>query len=371
MYGGPRRPSAEVAVIESGRGTRLATLDRESVEHVGQKLEVLAGWHRASFTVSNSENMVFYTRIRTTAPITACIRARAGHVYTIERKDELSYDIVDGTADSSQSIDGDCSTMRKALAKRATIPSPPPAVASDSSDGAAPRPQEATGDAGHLVAPPVSATPGLSAPPEGIEHTANGISPPAPAAFTPVRHPRPGTGLRLGLEGAFGGDNLLTVGFSNGGSDSLSAGEGLQVSMGGTVTPLWIGDVLGLGAGVSIGWKGDWVTAQNGDITLSRYPLVFWLQALVPISERWYIVVSGGGHKEFDTHLSGSGVASGIDARFDSPLGWMGEIGFYYASTVNWGTGFGVRYTALHYLYDGKTIGASSVGVGFTLQFNP
>ena len=84
---------------------------------------------------------------------------------------------------------------------------------------------------------------------------------------------------------------------------------------------MWIGDVLGLGAGVSIGWKGDWVTAQNGDITLSRYPLLFWLQALVPISERWYIVVSGGGHKEFDTHLSGSGVASGINASLDSPLG--------------------------------------------------
>jgi hypothetical protein len=92
---------------------------------------------------------------------------------------------------------------------------------------------------------------------------------------------------------------------------------------------------------------------------------------MVPISERWYIVVSGGGHKEFDTHLSGSGVVSGIDASFDSPLGWMSELGFYYASTVNWGTGFGVRYTALHYLYDGNTIGASSVGVGFTLQFNP
>jgi hypothetical protein len=322
-----------------------------------------------SFTVSNSEFMGLYTRVRTTSPIIACFKVRVGHVYAIEGEDELSYEIVDSVGDSSQPIVSDCPAMRKAFT-RPTVSSAPPAAASDSSGGATPQPQESVGVANRLVVEPEGATPGPSTAPDGVEQTGDGISTPAPAARAPVQHPRPGTGLHLGLEGAFGGDNLLTVGFSNGGSDSLRAGEGFRVSIGGTVTPLWIKDV-GLGAGVGIGWKGDWITARNGDITLSRYPLIFWLQAFAPISERWYIVFSGGGHKEFGTHLSGSGVASGTNASFDSPLGWMGEFGCYYATTVNWGLGFGVRYTALHYLYDGNTIGASNVGLEFTLHFNP
>jgi hypothetical protein len=98
MYGGPKRPREQVAIIKSGYNTQLKAVDRRSVEGLGQKLEVLPGLHSVTFIVHRTDQYVLYKVRRWTRPTTICFFAKAGHEYAIDQKhdDDLSsYEIID------------------------------------------------------------------------------------------------------------------------------------------------------------------------------------------------------------------------------------------------------------------------------------
>jgi hypothetical protein len=175
----------------------------------------------------------------------------------------------------------------------------------------------------------------------------------------------------MALGGDIGGDNLVSASMSNGDDQSLDAGSGMYATIGASLTPLWLGDVVGFGVGSRIGIKYDSIDAKNGSVHLTRYPFSLWIHTYLRISERWYLNVAGGGHKELSPGLSGDGVAADVQADFQSPWGWMGEGGFVFAETWHTAVGFSLRYTKISYTIAGHALDASNIGFGLTLYLNP
>ena len=193
----------------------------------------------------------------------------------------------------------------------------------------------------------------------------------------PIRDPKWGLILEMGVGG--GGDDLVKVSLSDGSSQTLSAGDGIAISLGVMVTPLWIGDSVGLGVSATIGYKGWSVGGSNGDIGIGRFPLVLAAHVLPRLSPRWFLFGRGGLDKEADPSISGSGVASGTNLDLTAKLGWFVEGGVYKIIDTPeqrgaWSLTF--RYTKITYTASDPSTGdASANGESFMLfnsyYFNP
>ncbi len=122
----------------------------------------------------------------------------------------------------------------------------------------------------------------------------------------------------LVLEGGlhFGGDELARATYTNGNTTSVDAGALIS---------------FGIGAGfdlapdlesrVTIGIKVDEVTASNGDISFTRYPIdVLFLYN----TGDWKL--GGGITYHLNPKLEGGGVVTGLRAEFDDALGLLLEI---------------------------------------------
>jgi len=193
-----------------------------------------------------------------------------------------------------------------------------------------------------------------------------------PARPKQIRNPLWGLVFELGIGG--GGDDLVKVSLSDGSDQTLSAGDGVAVSVGLMVTPLWVGDSLGVGVSGTFGYKGWSVGGSNGDISLSRFPLTAAVHVLPRISPMWLLLVRGGIDKEVGVSLSGSGVAAGAHADLNAGLGGFGEMGFYKILETPeqrgaWSLTF--RYTKLTYSANGATADAQNFMLFSTLYFNP
>jgi hypothetical protein len=377
MYAGARRPSAEIAVISSGGGTTLASIDGIPVDGGSTgSYEVLPGEHLVRLQGRESQFMGFYTRVYTSRPLTLCFAANPGHRYQLscQRRDGWYAEIIDSA--TFQPVAIGCPKMlaqlqqrREALrASRSAASVQGPAYQLDPFE---PSPASAAQLNSGPDAPASQSVPTTPAPP-----------PRAPTLATPLaslmtdgqgavlpQAPRPGTGFHLALGLAGGGDNLVTAQFSNGDSGTLTAGGGVYLAVGATVTPLWIGNAVGLGLGGDIGWKYDSLSASNGSVDMSRFPLDLWVQTLIAFTDNWYLHVLAGPHKESGVNLSGSGVVTG-GADFDSPWGWMAQAGFYTTTSWHVACAFGLRYTGVHYTFAGQTIDASNIGLDLTLHAN-
>ena len=377
MYAGVRRPSAEIAVISSGGGTTLASIDGTPVDGGSTaSYEVLPGEHLVRMQGRASQFMGFYTRIYTSRLLTLCFAANPGHRYevTCQRRDGWYAEIID--SDTFQPVATGCPKMLAQLQQRREAHRASRSAASeqgpaDRPDPFEPSPASASQSTSGPDAPAAQAVPAAPAPP-----------PRAPTLATPLaslmtdgqgavlpQAPRPGTGFHLALGLAGGGDNLVTAQFSNGDSGTLTAGGGVYLAMGATLTPLWIGNAVGLGLGGDIGWKYDSLSASNGSVDISRFPLDLWVQTLIALSDSWYLHVLAGPHKESGVNLSGSGVVTG-GADFNSPWGWMAQAGFYTTTSWHVACAFGLRYTDVHYTFAGQTIDASNIGLDLTLHAN-
>jgi hypothetical protein len=191
-------------------------------------------------------------------------------------------------------------------------------------------------------------------------------------AASPVYHPghRPGTSLDLQLGFVFGGTEIASAQFSDGTSRSLKAGQGVNISLGMAVTPLWLGDAVGFGAALDFGVKGWSVDASNGGIELVRFPVIATARMLVPMGEQWFLLAAAGAHKELHVHLTSSGVAAGTDVMFTSPVGPLAELGLYFASTRHTGVALSLRYTRAHYFFQNTTLDASNLGVQSMIHYD-
>jgi hypothetical protein len=98
MYAGTRRPSAEIAVISSGGGTTLASIDGTPVDGGSTaSYEVLPGEHLVRMQGRASQFMGLYTRVYTSRLITLCFAANPGHRYQMscQRRDGWYAEIID------------------------------------------------------------------------------------------------------------------------------------------------------------------------------------------------------------------------------------------------------------------------------------
>lgn len=156
-----------------------------------------------------------------------------------------------------------------------------------------------------------------------------------------------------------GGDKLATATFVGGDTESIRAGELLSIS-GGVVT-----DVNEqVEARISVGYKIDFISAENGDLDFTRIPLEL---LFFKKNEKWS--VGGGITYHLGPELSGSGFAAG-NVEFDDALGFVLEADHMLRT----GAYIGIKLTLIEYevndpFFVSETFDANSVGIVLGLKF--
>ncbi len=194
----------------------------------------------------------------------------------------------------------------------------------------------------------------------------------------PVRDPKWGLVFEFGFGG--GGTDLATVPY-DGKTQTLSAGDGIHLSLGLMWTPLWWGDRLGAGLTGTVGYKGWGVGDTGSQATISRFPLTLAVHLLPRLSHNWLLLARAGIDQELAASASGGGANLDLSAK----LGAFGEAGFYYIFDI-WAApehrgeqraalSVTLRYTKLTYTAQGATnlgdIDGSSLMVFTTYYYNP
>ena len=188
----------------------------------------------------------------------------------------------------------------------------------------------------------------------------------------PLKDPLWGLILELGMGG--GGMTWSRSPTRTASSDTLSAGDGVSIAAGLMVTPLWVGDGVGIGGSATIGYKYWSVGASNGNVSIGRAPMTLALHVLPRLSPHWFLFARGGIDKEVGVSVSSSGVASGFDASPEASLGGFGEGGFYKifdSPDQNGALSVTGRYTVMSYSANGVTVDASSFMLFMGLYYNP
>jgi hypothetical protein len=152
----------------------------------------------------------------------------------------------------------------------------------------------------------------------------------------------------MGLE--YGGDELLTVIFTNGDDQTMLAGQGGYLAAGGQID---FGKVVMMR--FSIGIKYNTTAADNANIRFTRFPI-----NLVPywkLNDDFRLGIGLSTHQS--VRLKGDGFLD--DADFTSTLGTRFEFGYKWAA---------VTYTSLKYeAQNGAQLDASSVGLSISFTF--
>jgi hypothetical protein len=168
------------------------------------------------------------------------------------------------------------------------------------------------------------------------------------------RNPEPGArgGFLVQTDIEFGGDTVATVGFEDGDTQNVHAGQGLSLGIGGHVRP-WERVPLEI-AGI-VGYKFVTTAASNADINLSR--TVWKLDATYWFEKGWFVTAGLTHHSS--PELDGDDFFE--DIRFDDATGFSAEVGWRWIA---------LRYTNIDYSLPGfEDIDASSVGLSFTWRF--
>ena len=159
--------------------------------------------------------------------------------------------------------------------------------------------------------------------------------------------------LRLLLNGALelGGDAVATVGFTNGDSQKVNAGQGISIGVGGELSMLQKEQLRIRG---SVGIKYVTTAADNAHIRLTRIPVIF--TANWVIEDKWRIGAGIVSHQAIRFNSGGLGG----DFSLTSPAGPVLELAY---------KGIGLSYTMLTYTdefntsYNAQAIGITVSGV--------
>jgi hypothetical protein len=120
----------------------------------------------------------------------------------------------------------------------------------------------------------------------------------------------------------FGGEKLVTVEFDDGSSSDVRSG-GLVTFYGGV--EYRFDDTFSLQT--TIGYHVDSVSAENGSVRFSRYPVELLGHVHVSPSVR----IGGGLRKALNPKISGSGFAAGTATEFDSNTGGVIEVEYMFS----------------------------------------
>lgn len=163
--------------------------------------------------------------------------------------------------------------------------------------------------------------------------------------------------VQLGID--VGGDEMAKATFVDGESDSINAGELLHFDIGLLIpsspsNPEWESQL-------TIGWKNDSISAENGTLDWSRFPVDF-LQFYVMNDWRF----GAGLTWHFNPILEGSGVVSG-EVEFDNALGFLLEAD--YLIGLNREMYLGARVTLIEYEVETESVQADSFGAVWGWRF--
>ena len=149
----------------------------------------------------------------------------------------------------------------------------------------------------------------------------------------------------------FGGDEILQVFFTNGEDQTMRAGQGGFIAVGGE---LQFGNVKQLMLRTSIGIKYNTTAADNANIRLTRFPVhltPFW-----KINDDFRLGV--GITTQLSPRLKGDGFVDDVD--FTSSTGPRFELGYRWIA---------LTYTAVNYKAAGESFSAGSIGASLSFTF--
>jgi len=154
----------------------------------------------------------------------------------------------------------------------------------------------------------------------------------------------------------FGGDTIVSATFTSGTTDSIKANDGFYIGGGVLVGT----GVQNLEVEVSLAYKYTDISATNGDVTWTRFPL----EALVFYRFPQFRV-GGGPTYHLNPKLEGSGVAGGLNVNVDDALGLVLQADYLITPKIT----LGGRYTILDYKANGVAAKSDGFGISFGLGF--
>lgn len=165
---------------------------------------------------------------------------------------------------------------------------------------------------------------------------------------------------KAGYDG--GGDTLITVRFTNGDTENIKANRGLF--FGGGVS--FLNDARNLETEVSLSYKIDDITASNGDVKWSRWPLDILVFYCMP-----QVRLGGGVTFHLNPDFSTSGAASVSSngttlpsVNFKNAQGMILQGDWRINDKMN----LGLRYTSLDYEIEGSSAKLNSDGFGIVFS---
>lgn len=175
------------------------------------------------------------------------------------------------------------------------------------------------------------------------------------AVATPARATDIRPMFKVGAD--FGGDELVTVTFTNGESRTIRANDG--VFLGGGVSIL--NDAKDVEAEISLSYKVDTINASNGTVTWSRWPIDALLFYRLPSMR-----LGGGLTYHLNPELTGSGVVGNVFDKFDNALGFILQADYSVSERHH----IGLRYTGIEYKLNvpGAQGTAKSNGLGLVFS---
>lgn len=166
---------------------------------------------------------------------------------------------------------------------------------------------------------------------------------------------RPASAQNLNLEIGLhaGGDELVRVIYAGGSTSSVRAGQLLSVAIGAgfDITP-------NIASRLTFGYKTDFATASNGDVSFSRFP-INWLL----LYKAGSFQIGGGLTYHMSPQLKGTGAAAYINTDFNDATGLLFETDYFFSQN----TYFGFRYTSINYTLKSTSISVNGDSIGVVL----
>jgi hypothetical protein len=161
----------------------------------------------------------------------------------------------------------------------------------------------------------------------------------------------------VGLDAGSGGDTLANVTYTNGSTQSIKAGDGVQFK--GGIEYRFSPSVA---MRSSLGYQYYTTHANNGAVTFSRWPLE--VIGLWSATEK--VRLGAGVRKATSAKLEGSGAGSSVgNSSFDSKVGVVLEAEYLLTPHA----GITLRSVNEKYSYQGSSVDGSHVALGINWYF--
>jgi hypothetical protein len=204
---------------------------------------------------------------------------------------------------------------------------------------------------------------------------------PAPTSAQSVERPgtvdsvaparaHPGTGIGVELGYARGGDRLVTRFYLDPPfGPTISAGEGVFVSLTGSWTPFWR-ESFGLGVYASAGVKYAGKSDSFGSVSFTRYPVAAAAQLLVPTSKGWFFLGRAGLLTEVGAKVSADGVGTAVNTDVAARWGGFADAGAQRPIGKHAVVTVFARYTYLDVSLGGTTTSANNLCAVLAFSFS-